>query len=305
MKWMHTPIKIFVLSIWFLCFEMSTAFALNDTGEVRVDGSSTVFPIIEAVAEEYTKVHPDVKISISISGTGGGFNRFSKGEVDINNASRVMKQVEKNEMKKNSIQFTPFEVANDGLTIVVNRHNTWVDDMSVDELRLLWSEDGREKRWSQIHSTWPREQVKFYAPGVDSGTYDYFQNVILQNHRIVKKVSLSEDDQVIIQGVMNDKHAIAFVGYAYYMANRDKVKAIKVNGVFPTKETIQSGKYKPLSRPLLTYVNNASIRNKMNVANYVEFMIQHVGNLAEEVGYVKLRKEKYNEQLRMLTEIKR
>ncbi|WP_336769552.1 PstS family phosphate ABC transporter substrate-binding protein [Bacillus bombysepticus] len=305
MKWMPTPIKIFVLSIWFLCFEMSTAFALNDTGEVRVDGSSTVFPIIEAVAEEYTKVHPDVKISISISGTGGGFNRFSKGEVDINNASRVMKQVEKNEMKKNSIQFTPFEVANDGLTIVVNRHNTWVDDMSVDELRLLWSEDGREKRWSQIHSTWPREQVKFYAPGVDSGTYDYFQNVILQNHRIVKKVSLSEDDQVIMQGVMNDKHAIAFVGYAYYMANRDKVKAIKVNGVFPTKETIQSGKYKPLSRPLLAYVNNASIRNKMNVANYVEFMIQHVGNLAEEVGYVKLRKEKYNEQLRMLTEIKR
>ncbi|QDD85598.1 Phosphate ABC transporter, periplasmic phosphate-binding protein PstS [Bacillus cereus] len=302
---MRTPIKIFVLSIWFLCFEMSTAFALNDTGEVRVDGSSTVFPIIEAVAEEYTKVHPDVKISISISGTGGGFNRFSKGEVDINNASRVMKQVEKNEMKKNSIQFTPFEVANDGLTIVVNRHNTWVDDMSVDELRLLWSEDGREKRWSQIHSTWPREQVKFYAPGVDSGTYDYFQNVILQNHRIVKKVSLSEDDQVIMQGVMNDKHAIAFVGYAYYMANRDKVKAIKVNGVFPTKETIQSGKYKPLSRPLLAYVNNASIRNKMNVANYVEFMIQHVGNLAEEVGYVKLRKEKYNEQLRMLTEIKR
>ncbi|MEC3018655.1 PstS family phosphate ABC transporter substrate-binding protein [Bacillus cereus] len=301
MKWMHTPIKIFVLSIWFLCFEMSTAFALNDTGEVRVDGSSTVFPIIEAVAEEYTKVHPDVKISISISGTGGGFNRFSKGEVDINNASRVMKQVEKNEMKKNSIQFTPFEVANDGLTIVVNRHNTWVDDMSVDELRLLWSENGREKRWSQIHSTWPREQVKFYAPGVDSGTYDYFQNVILQNHRIVKKVSLSEDDQVIMQGVMNDKHAIAFVGYAYYMANRDKVKAIKVNGVFPTKETIQSGKYKPLSRPLLAYVNNASIRNKMNVANYVEFMIQHVGNLAEEVGYV----EKYNEQLRMLTEIKR
>lgn len=284
---------------------MSTAFALNDTGEVRVDGSSTVFPIIEAVAEEYTKVHPDVKISISISGTGGGFNRFSKGEVDINNASRVMKQVEKNEMKKNSIQFTPFEVANDGLTIVVNRHNTWVDDMSVDELRLLWSEDGREKRWSQIHSTWPREKVKFYAPGVDSGTYDYFQNVILQNHRIVKKVSLSEDDQVIMQGVMNDKHAIAFVGYAYYMANRDKVKAIKVNGVFPTKETIQSGKYKPLSRPLLAYVNNASIRNKMNVANYVEFMIQHVGNLAEEVGYVKLRKEKYNEQLRMLTEIKR
>nr|WP_154982561.1 phosphate ABC transporter substrate-binding protein PhoX [Bacillus paranthracis] len=293
------------MSTCFFYVGTSTAFAANEMGEVRVDGSSTVFPIIEAVAEEYTKVHPSVKISISVSGTGGGFNRFSKGEVDINNASRVMKQVEENEMKRNSIQFTPFEVAYDGLTIVVNRENTWVDNMTVDELRLLWSEDGNEKRWSQIHSSWPREQVKFYAPGVDSGTYDYFQNVILQNNRIVKKVSLSEDDQVIMQGVMNDKNAIAFVGYAYYMANRDKVRAIKVDGVLPTKDTIQSGKYKPLSRSLFAYVNDASIRNKMNVANYVEFMIQHVGNLAEEVGYVKLPKEKYNEQLRMLTEIKR
>ncbi|PEX93681.1 PstS family phosphate ABC transporter substrate-binding protein [Bacillus cereus] len=305
MKWMRTPIKVLMLSTCFLCSGMSTVFATSEMGEVRVDGSSTVFPIIEAVAEEYTKVHPSVKISISVSGTGGGFNRFSKGEVDINNASRVMKQVEENEMKKNSIQFTPFEVAYDGLTIVVNRQNTWVDNMTVDGLRLLWSEDGREKRWSQIHSSWPRAQVKFYAPGVDSGTYDYFQNVILQKSLLVKKVSLSEDDQVIMQGVMNDKHAIAFVGYAYYMANRDKVKAIKVNGVFPTKETIQSGEYKPLSRSLFTYVNDASIRKKMNVANYVEFMIKHVGNLAEEVGYVKLPKEKYNEQLRMLTEIKR
>ncbi|ALQ69846.1 phosphate ABC transporter substrate-binding protein PstS family protein [Bacillus sp. SH7-1] len=305
MKWISASIKVFMLSTSFLYVGTATAFAVNEMGEVRVDGSSTVFPIIEAVAEEYTKVHPNVKISISVSGTGGGFNRFSKGEVDINNASRVMKQVEENEMKKNSIQFTPFEVAYDGLTIVVNRQNNWVDNMTVDELRLLWSEDESEKRWSQIHSSWPREQVKFYAPGVDSGTYDYFQNVILQNSRIVKKVSLSEDDQVIMQGVMNDKNAIAFVGYAYYMANRDKVRAIKVNGVLPTKDTIQSGKYKPLSRSLFAYVNDASIRNKMNVANYIEFMIRHVGNLAEEVGYVKLPKEKYNEQLRMLTEIKR
>ncbi|MCU5410164.1 phosphate ABC transporter substrate-binding protein PhoX [Bacillus wiedmannii] len=305
MKWISASIKVFMLSTCFLYVGTSTAFAVNEMGEVRVDGSSTVFPVIEAVAEEYTKVHPNVKISISVSGTGGGFNRFSKGEVDINNASRAMKQVEENEMKKNSIQFTPFEVAYDGLTIVVNRQNTWVDNMTVEELRLLWSEDESEKRWSQIHSSWPCEQVKFYAPGVDSGTYDYFQNVILQNSRIVKKVSLSEDDQVIMQGVMNDKNAIAFVGYAYYMANRDKVRAIKVNGVLPTKDTIQSGKYKPLSRPLFAYVNDASIRNKMNVANYIEFMIQHVGDLAEEVGYVKLPKEKYNEQLRMLTEIKR
>lgn len=284
---------------------MSTVSASSEMGEVRVDGSSTVFPIMEAVAEEYTKKHPRVKISISISGTGGGFHRFGKGEVDINNASRSMKQVEENVMKKNSIQFTPLEVAYDGLTIVVNRQNTWVNNMTIEELRLLWSEDGRVKRWSHIHPDWPREQVQFYAPGVDSGTYDYFQNVVLQNNRLAKTVSLSEDDQVIMQGVMNDKNAIAFVGYAYYIANRDKVKAIKVNGVFPTKGTIQSGNYRPLSRPLFTYVNHASIQNKSNVASYVEFMMKHVGNLAEEVGYVKLPKEKYNEQLRMLTEIKR
>ncbi|PEB53363.1 phosphate ABC transporter substrate-binding protein [Bacillus pseudomycoides] len=305
MKWISTSVKVLAVSTCSMFLYMSTASAANKMGEVRVDGSSTVFPIMEAVAEEYTKKEPRVKVSISISGTGGGFHRFGTGEVDINNASRSMKQVEEKFMKKNSIQFTPFEIAYDGLTIIVNRQNTWADNMTIEELRLLWSEDGRTKRWSYIHPKWPHEKVRFYAPGVDSGTYDYFQSVVLQNNRLAKTVSLSEDDQVIMQGVMNDTNAIAFVGYAYYMANRDKVKAIKVNGVFPTKETIQSGRYKPLSRSLFAYVNHASIQNKSSVADYVAFMMKHVGKLAEEVGYVKLPEEKYNEQLRMLTEIER
>ncbi|KEK26204.1 PstS family phosphate ABC transporter substrate-binding protein [Bacillus gaemokensis] len=305
MKWTRKPIRLLVISTCIFCSYLSTASAANEWGEVKVDGSSTVFPIMEAVAEEYAKKEPRVKISISISGTGGGFHRFGKGEVDINNASRSMKQVEEKFMKENSIQFTPFEIAYDGLTIIVNPQNTWVNNMTIEELRLLWSEDGRTKRWSHIHSGWPHDKVQFYAPGVDSGTHDYFQSVVLQKNRLAKTVSLSEDDQVIMQGVMNDKNAIAFVGYAYYMANRDKVKAIKVNGVLPTKETIQSGEYKPLSRALFAYVNHHSIHNKSSVADYIAFMIRHVGTLAEEVGYVKLPQEKYNEQLRMLTEIKR
>ncbi|WP_314109200.1 PstS family phosphate ABC transporter substrate-binding protein [Bacillus pseudomycoides] len=305
MKWTRKYIKMLAISACFMFSHVSTISAVNDMREVRVDGSSTVFPIMEAIAEEYTKKDPRVKISISISGTGGGFHRFGKGEVDINNASRKVKQVEEDFMRKNSIQFTPFEIAYDGLTIIVNRQNTWADNMTIEELRLLWSENGKTKRWSHIHPKWPHEKVQFYAPGVDSGTYDYFQSVVLQNNRLAKTVSLSEDDQVIMQGVMNDKNAIAFVGYAYYMANQDKVKAIKVNGVQPTKETIQTGTYKPLSRSLFAYVNHDSIRNNSSVAEYVTFMMQHAGGLAEEVGYVKLPQKKYSEQLRMLTEIKR
>ncbi|AWC45854.1 phosphate ABC transporter substrate-binding protein [Bacillus cytotoxicus] len=305
MQGIHRLSKVFIVSICSIFLYMSPAFAANKIGEVRVDGSSTVFPIMEAVAEEYTKKEPHVKVSISISGTGGGFQRFGAGEVDMNNASRSMKRVEEKMMRENSIQFTPLEIAYDGLTMIVNRQNKWVDNMTVEELRRLWSEDGSIKRWSHIHPEWPKENVQFYAPGVDSGTYDYFQNVVLQKNRLVKTVSLSEDDQVIMQGVMNDRNAIAFVGYAYYMANRDKVKAIKVNGVFPTKETIQFGMYKPLSRPLFAYVNHASLHNKESVADYVAFMMKHVGELAEEVGYVRLPEEKYNDQLRMLTEIER
>lgn len=273
--------------------------------EVKADGSSTVFPIMEAVAEEYTKYNPSVKISISISGTGGGFHRFGKGEVDLNNASRPIKKEEERFTKQNKIAYTPFQVAYDGLTIIVNRHNTWIDDMSLEELKLLWRENGTVKRWSHIHPKWPHELVTFYAPGVDSGTYDYFQSVVLEKSPITKGVTLSEDDNVLIRGVMHDKNAIAFVGYAYYSANQDKVKAVRVNGVLPTKETIQSGEYNPLSRALYVYANNEAIREKESVAHYLAFMLKHGGKLVEEVGYVKLPQDKYNEQLRMLTEIEK
>ncbi|CAM4131379.1 phosphate ABC transporter substrate-binding protein [Bacillus manliponensis] len=286
----------------FFCSSVVHAGAIK---EVRVDGSSTVFPIMEAVAEEYTKYDPSVKISISISGTGGGFHRFGKGEVDLNNASRPIKEEEEQFVKKNQITYTPFQLAYDGLTIIVNRNNTWVDNLSLEELKALWQENGSAKQWSNIHPKWPRERISFYAPGVDSGTYDYFQSIVLEKNPITKGVTLSEDDNVLIRGVQNDKNAIAFVGYAYYVANKDKVKAVSINSVLPTKETIQSGKYSPLSRPLYVYANDAAVQKKASVARYLSFMLTHGGDLVEEVGYVRLPQHKYNEQLRMLTEIEK
>ncbi|WP_429711885.1 PstS family phosphate ABC transporter substrate-binding protein [Bacillus rhizoplanae] len=294
-----------ILSIFFLSAHALPISAANIVGKVQIDGSSTIFPIMEAVAEEYTKREPFVKLSIGISGTGGGFHRFGKGEVDITNASRPMKKEEEQLAMKHHITYTPLQIAYDGLTLIVNRENTWADNLTIEELQAVWSESETTKKWSQIHPKWPQETIQFYAPGVDSGTYDYFQNVVLQKNLITKTVTLSEDDNVLIRGVMSNKNAIAFVGYAYYAANRDKVKAVKINGIPPAKETIQSGAYKPLSRPLYVYVNNSSIRAKESVANYVSFMMKHAGELVEEIGYVKLPQYKYNQQLQMLTEIQK
>lgn len=290
--------------IYFISF-CSSVVQAESIKEVKIDGSSTVFPIMEAVAEEYTKHDPSVKISISISGTGGGFHRFGKGEIDLNNASRLIKREEEQFTKRNQIAYTPFQIAYDGLTIIVNRHNTWIDNLSLEELRTLWQENKITKQWSNMHPKWPHERITFYAPGVDSGTYDYFQNIVLEKSPITKEVTLSEDDNVLIRGVQNDKNAIAFVGYAYYSANKDKVKAVRINDVLPTKETIQSGEYSPLSRPLYVYANDAAVREKESVARYLSFMLTHGGNLVEEVGYVKLPQLKYDEQLRMLTEIEK
>ncbi|ENQ3079928.1 PstS family phosphate ABC transporter substrate-binding protein [Bacillus sp. WLY-B-L8] len=296
---------VFILSLFCLSVHTLPVSAVSMVGEVQMDGSSTIFPIMEAVAEEYTKQEPHVKLSIGISGTGGGFHRFGKGEVDITNASRPMKREEERLAKKHHITYTPFQIAYDGLTLIVNRENTWADNLTIEELQTIWSESETQKKWSQIHPKWPHETIQFYAPGIDSGTYDYFQSVVLQQKRITKTVTLSEDDNVLIRGVMSNKHAIAFVGYAYYAANRDKVKAVKINGISPAKETIQSGAYKPLSRPLYVYVNNSSIRAKNSVASYVSFMMKHAGELVEEIGYVKLPQYKYNEQLQMLTEMQK
>ncbi|MFX3623819.1 MAG: PstS family phosphate ABC transporter substrate-binding protein [Ectobacillus sp.] len=275
------------------------------SGEVRIDGSSTVFPIMEAVSEEYTNMQPAVKTPISISGTGGGFTRFVKGEVDLNLASRPIKEEEERNAKNNHLDYTAFRVAYDGISIIVHPANTWMKDVTVKHLQKMWSEDGTIKRWSDMNPKWPREIIRFYAPGLDSGTYDHFQRVILGERPITKHVTLSEDDNVLIRGVMHDKYAIAFLGYAYYSENKDKIKAVHVNGVLPTKAAIQSGRYAPLSRPLYVYANHASIQSKRCVYDYLQFTLQHAGPLAEEVGYIALPEYEYKKQRQQLEKIRK
>jgi phosphate transport system substrate-binding protein len=298
-------VKLALLTCTLLTVTASVNAKQSLTGEIRIDGSSTVFPIMEAVSEEYAHEQPKVKTPISISGTGGGFNRFVRGKTDLNNASRPIKDEEMKIANENKVKYTEFRIAYDGLSIIVNRENTWVKNLTIEDLRTMWSESGTVKRWSDIHPDWPHERIRFYAPGVDSGTYDYFEDVVLNHKAINKSVTLSEDDNVLIRGVMSDKYAIAFLGYAYYSENQMKVKAVPVNSILPTKETIKSGAYTPLSRPLYVYVNCASIRNNNSIYDYVRFTLTHAGILAEEVGYVALPEYQYRQQLQELERIKR
>ncbi|MEK6453467.1 PstS family phosphate ABC transporter substrate-binding protein [Caldifermentibacillus hisashii] len=276
-------------------------------GTVAVDGSSTVFPIMEAVVEEYNMKQPNVKVSVGISGTGGGFEAFAAGETDISNASRPIKDEEKAALEKVGIEYTEFEIAYDGLSVVVNKNNDWVDYLTVDELKKIWVEDGTTKKWSDIRDGWPEEEIKFYSPGTDSGTFDYFDEVILDGQPIVEKATLSEDDNTLVTGVSGDKNAIGYFGYAYYAENKDQLKVVPIdsgNGaVEPTNETVESGKYKPLSRPLYIYVKNESL-SKPEVYDFVKFALENAGTLAEEVGYVSLPQEKYDKALSTLEKLK-
>jgi phosphate transport system substrate-binding protein len=274
-------------------------------GDVKIDGSSTVAPIAEAINEEYAATQRDVQVSIGVSGSGGGFEKFIAGETDLSNASRPIKEEEITALEDADIDFTEFEVAKDGLSIVVNKENDWAEDMTVEDLKKLWVEDGSVKKWSDIDPEWPEEEVKFYSPGTDSGTYDYFNEVILEEEDIVKEnITMSEDDNVLVQGVTGDKNAIGFFGYAYYLANKDNLKVVKIDGVEPTNETIESGEYTPLSRPLFVYAKNSALKEDEAVYDYMKFTLENGGEMAEAVGYVSLPEEKYEEQMTTLEGLK-
>lgn len=278
-------------------------------GNVAVDGSSTVYPIMEAISEEYMAAQPDVKVSVGLAGTGGGFEKFIAGETDMSNASRPIKDEEKAGLEEKGIEYTELKLAFDGLSIVVNKDNDFIDHLTVDELKKLWVDTGKAKKWSDIRPEWPKEEIKFYSPGTDSGTYDYFNEVILEEQPIVADATLSEDDNVLVQGVTGDENAIGFFGFAYYEANKDKLKVVPIDGgkgpVKPDHDTIQSGEYAPLSRPLYTYVANKSVAEKEQVADYTEFVLENAAELAEEVGYVKLPEEEYKKDMDALETLKK
>jgi phosphate transport system substrate-binding protein len=277
-------------------------------GEIKIDGSSTVFPIMEAVVEEYSMQQPNVKVPVGSSGTGGGFEAFIAGETQLSNASRPIKDEEKAALEEKGIEYTEIQLAFDGLSVVVNKDNDWVESLTIEDLQKIWIEDGTTKKWSDINPDWPAEEIKLYSPGTDSGTFDYFDEVILDGKPIVEKATLSEDDNTLVQGVQGDKNAIGYFGYAYYAENKDTLKIVAIDGgdgpVEPNNETIESGEYSPLSRPLFTYVKNSAIKEQEEVYDFVKFLLENAATLSEDVGYVKLPDEEYTKQLETLETLK-
>jgi phosphate transport system substrate-binding protein len=272
-------------------------------GEIRIDGSSTVYPITEAVAEEFRLEQPDVRITVGVSGTGGGFKKFCRGEIDINNASRPVKAREGTTCNEGAIQHIALKVAFDGLAIVVSKENTWVDKLTVDELRKIWepAAQGKITRWNQIRPEWPAEEFHLYGPGVASGTYDYFTEAVVgQSGASRGDFTASEDDNVLVQGVAGDRNGLAFFGLAYYEENKAQLKLIPVdNGkgpVVPSVETIKDGTYSPLARPVYIYVTDkAAARTEVNA--FVHFYLLNAEVLVPDVGYIPLSSEEYQAQL--------
>tara|TARA_Y100001970_G_scaffold291239_1_gene427646 strand:+ start:527 stop:1507 length:981 start_codon:yes stop_codon:yes gene_type:complete len=262
------------------------------TGSVMVDGSSTVFPITEAVAEEFGKVHPRVRVTVGVSGTGGGFKKFSKGETDINDASRPIKPQEITRSSENKVEFIELPVAFDGLSVVVSRENNWVDYLTTEELHIIWKPESNVELWSDIRSNWPDLPIKLYGPGTDSGTFDYFTEAINGKSQVCRSdFSKSEDDNVLVQGIAGDKNSLGFFGFAYYKENKDKLKIVPIDDgsgpVIPTEATINNGTYQPLSRPIFIYVNPLSAE-RSDVNAFVVYYLQEAKALVSEVGYVPL-----------------
>lgn len=271
------------------------------SGKVVMDGSSTVFPIMEAVAEEYSAEQPDVEVTVGVSGTGGGFKRFVTGETDFSNASREIKEEEAAEAEKNGVEYTQLAVALDGLSLVVNPENDWAQDITIEELNKMWT-DTNVKTWKDVRSDWPDEEISFFSPGKDSGTFDFFNEAVLEDTDIREDAQLSEDDNVLVTGVAGTKGAIGFFGYAYYIENQDTLRALNVEGIEPTTDTINDLSY-PLSREIYTYVNNASLKDKPQVADYTRFLNENAAALSEEVGYVGMEQARYDENAEVIDEI--
>ena len=274
------------------------------SGTVEIDGSSTVFPITEAVAEEFRKVQPRVQVNVGVSGTGGGFKRFTSGEIDINDASRPIKSLEAEHAAKNGIEYVEIEVALDGLSVTVNPQNDFVTCVTTGELQKIWQPESTVQKWKDVRPEWPDRKVRLYGPGTDSGTFDYFTEVLMGQARASRAdYTASEDDNFLVQGIAGDRNALGYFGYAYYIENTDKLKLIAVdsgNGcVLPTDETIQDGHYTPLSRPLLIYVNRVSLE-RPEVRAFLEFYMDQADQLVREVGYVPLKPEEYQKNKEMV-----
>ncbi|ELR98480.1 PstS family phosphate ABC transporter substrate-binding protein [Gloeocapsa sp. PCC 73106] len=265
------------------------------SGDIVVDGSSTVFPITEAMAEEFQKANPDVRITVGVSGTGGGFKKFCAGETDISNASRPIKTEEIEACAQAGIEFIELPVAFDAISVVVNPNNTWAECLTVEELNKMWAPEAQETvtNWTQIREGFPDRPLALYGPGTDSGTFDYFTDAINGEEGASRgDFTASEDDNVIVLGVANDENALGYFGLAYLTENADKIRGVKIDGgngcVEPSVATVEDGTYQPLARPLFIYVSKSALE-RPQVKAFVDFYLQKENvALVEEVGYVRI-----------------
>lgn len=270
-------------------------------GKINIDGSSTVYPLTEAVSEEFRNVRPNIRVTVGVSGTGGGFKKFIRNELDISNASRPISESEITAAKEAGIEFIELPVSYDGLAVVVSPKNDFVDYLTVAELQMMWSPEsqGKINRWNQIRPEWPDRPLNLYGAGTSSGTYDYFTEAINGRAKASRgDYTASEDDNVLVQGVSTDINGLGYFGLAYYSENADKLKLVPIKvdenseAVLPTNETVQNGSYQPLARPEFIYVNKNSA-SLPHVQEYVQFYMENAGTLAAEVGYVALPEAVY------------
>jgi phosphate transport system substrate-binding protein len=286
------------------CSDSEDAFDPNSprlTGTIEIDGSSSVFPITEAVAEDFHKVNSDVQVNVGVSGTGGGFKRFVAGETDISDASRPIKDEEAATAAENGIEYIEIEIALDGISVVVNPNNKFISCLTVTQLKDIWEPDSKIEKWSDLNPDWDDKKIRLYGPGTDSGTFDYFtEEIVGETQRSRADYTASEDDNVLVQGIAGDRNSLGYFGYAYYAANSRSVKLVDIDAgdgcVTPTETTIQDGTFKPLSRPLFIYVNTRSLQRPAVMA-FLEYYLEHGAELSTEVGYISLPSAVYDKSL--------
>jgi phosphate transport system substrate-binding protein len=270
------------------------------TGRIQVDGSSTVGPLMTLAAERFRREEPRVRVTVGVSGTGGGFERFCRGETDISNASRPIKDEEQALCAKNQIPFFPIQVANDGISVVVNNQNDWAECLTVAQLKAIWEPRSKVARWNDLEARFPDEKLTLFGAGTDSGTFDYFTDAIVGEEGASRSdYTPSEDDNVTVRGVSGDKGALGYFGLSYYLENEQRVKALEVDGgdgcVAPSIETVQDGTYKPLSRPLFVYVNEDSLADKPPIDPFLEFLIDNEPRLARGAKFVPMTRPQLDE----------
>ena len=268
---------------------------------ISIDGSSTVFPITSAVVEAFQAENPDADIKVSFSGTGGGFEKFCSGETVINDASRPISKQEMEACSNDEIRYYELPVAFDAITVVVNPENTWAEDITLEELEKAWSPASQRtvNTWQQLRASWPNRPLKLYGPGTDSGTYDYFTDVVVGEGQDSRSdFSASEDDSILVNEISRDPESLGYFGFAYFEDNQDRLKALAVDSgsgpVVPAREIVEQGRYQPFSRPLFIYVNSKALQDNPTLQDFVQFYLENAGKFAETVSYVPLPAESYD-----------